>query len=323
MTVLTITSVAPSAGRSTGTNLVEIRGTGFRLPPPPPPTGYLGGAQPRTVSVKFEGVASEWAYAASASLILARVPAWTGPYDVAWPIAVDVRVANLDDAGVEIPGENVTALDGYAYQQPPLAAEPYLQRVLRELVRLFRRHLIPNVWLTVDVDYTDSPADQDRLRALAPVLHLVGPAGPLNRFDALNKEEQVDDPADPLRWLERREAPVADLTFEVRCYAATSRQLFALGQAFTLFQRDVVELRVPDDPAVPLGAAKVYEIGCPADGFPDYNTEPVNAGLFSWTGRFMIRGVQIDTEAGTIIRRGWRTTANDGEPTVDTQQEGS
>lgn len=320
MTVPTIASITPAAGRSTGTNLVEIVGTGFRLPPAPPSSGYLGGPQPRTVDVRFEGVVSPWAYVASPTLILARVPAWSGPYDVPWPIAVDVRVANLDDAGVEIPTEFVVRLDGYAYQQPALAAEPYLQRVCRELVRLFRRHLVPNVWLTIDVDYTDSPADQDRLRALAPVIHLVGPGGPLNRFDSVNREEPVDDPTNPARWVARREAVVADLTFEVRCYAATSRQLFALGQAFTLFQRDVVELRVPDDPALPSGAAKVYEVGCPFDGLPDYNTEPVNAGLFGWFGRFMIRGVQIDAEAGTVIGRGWRITANAGEPTVHTEQ---
>lgn len=322
MAVPTITTVTPAAGRSTGTNLIEIAGTNFRLPPPPPAVGYLGGAQPRTVRVQFAGVDSDWAYAANATLILARVPAWAGAYDLAWPFAVDVRVANLDDAGVEIPGEATVKVDGYDYQQPALAAEPYLQRVLRELVRLFRRHLLPNVWLTVDVDYTDSPADQDRLRALAPVLHLVGPLGPLNRFDSVNRDEPVDDPLAPLRWLERREPVTADLTFEVRCYAATSRQLFALGQAFILFQRDVVELRVPDDPAIPTGSAKVYEVNCPFDGLPDYNTEPVNAGLFGWVGRFMIRGVQIDTEAGTIIGRGWRITANDGEPTVQTEQNG-
>jgi hypothetical protein len=318
----TITGISPAAGRSTGTNLVQIAGTGFRLPPAPPSSGYLGGEQQRTVRVQFGGVACEWAYAASSTLILARVPAWAGAYDVPWPILVPVRVANLDDGGVEIPGEAVVRADGYAYEQPALAVEPYLQRVLRELVRLFRRHLVPNVWLTVDVDYTDSPADQDRLRAIAPVIHLVGPGGPLNRFDSVNREEAVDDPADPTRWVERRESVAADLTFEVRCYAATSRQLFALGQAFTLFQRDVVELRVPDDPALPAGAAKLYEVGCPFDGLPDYNVEPVNAGLFGWVGKFMIRGVQIDTEAGTIIRRGWRISQNEGEPVIQTEQDG-
>lgn len=317
----TVSAILPGAGRTTGTNLVQIQGSGFRLPPPPPPAGYLGGPQPRTVRVQFAGVDSEWAYAASGGLLLARVPAWAGSYAGPWPVSVAVRVANLDDGGAEIPGEAVVVPDGYDYEQPPLAAEPYIQRVCRELLRLFRRHLLPNVWLTVDVDYTDSPADLDRLRATAPVIHLVGPVGPLNRFDSINREEPTDDPTDQLRWVERREPVTADLVFDVRCFAPTARQLFALGQAFTLFQRDVVELRVPDDPAVPAGAAKVYEVKCPFEGLPDYNTEPVNAGLFSWGARFMIIGVQIDAEAGTIIGRGWRISSNDGEPVVGTQQE--
>jgi hypothetical protein len=319
MSVPTISSVTPSSGRSTGRNLVKIIGTGFRVPPPPPPTGYLGGEQQKTVSVKFAGVESEWAYAASSTIIFATVPTWAGAYDVAWPISVSVRVANLSDGGVEITGENATKTTGYSYARPALAVECYLQRVLREFVKIFRRHLGVPVWLTVDVDYTDSPADQDRLRAVAPVIHLVGPSGPLNRFDSLNREEAVDDPTDPNGWLRRLESVAEDLVFEIRCYAPTSRQLFALGQAFTLFQRDIVEMRIPDDPAVPTGAAKTYELKCPFDGLPDYNTEPVAAGLFAWSGRFMIIGVQIDDEGGTIIQRGWRTTANDGEPTTDVQ----
>jgi hypothetical protein len=315
----TVVSVTPDVGRSTGTNLVEIVGTNFRLPPPPPSHGYCGGDQPRTVRVSFAGVDSEWAYAAHAGLILARIPIWSGPYDLPWPVAVDVRVANLDDAGVEIPGEAAIKANGYAYALPDLVGEPYVQRVCRELLKLFRRHFLANIWITIDADYTDSPADLDRLRSAAPVIHLVGPTAPLNRFDSVNYEPPEDDPAGGGRWLQKKEAVVADLGFEVRCYAPTSRQLFGLGQAFTLFQRDVVDLRVPDDPAAPLGSAKTYEARCPFDGLPDYNTEPVSAGLFAWVARFVITGVQIDTESGTVIRRGWSVTANGGEPVRDVQ----
>ena len=311
----TISSVTPAAGRTTGRILVKIAGTRFRLPPAPAATGYVGGEQPRSVAVSFGGIACDWAYAASSTLILARVPAWTGPYDQPWPLSVDVRVANLDSAGHEITGENATRKDGYEYTAPDLVGEPYLQRALRAVVALVRRHFGIAVWLTFDPEYTDSPAEQARLLAAAPVLHLIGPTAPLNRFNSLNREEAVDDPHDASAYLRALEPVVVDVGLEVRCYARTMRHLLALGQAFSLFSRDVVDLPVTDA----VGTVKTYEAKCPFDGQPEYNTEPSAVGLLSWSARFVIEGVHLDEDGGSVVERGWRTTANDGEPSLDAQ----
>ncbi len=322
MTIPAITNINPSSGLTRGDNIVHITGSGFRVPPAPPATGYLGGEQPKTVSVKFEGQESAWAYSASDTLILARVPEYRGPHSgITFPLALDVRVANLDDEEVEIPGENFTLQDAYAVGQPGLAEESYLQRVIRAFVHLFRRHVHDKVFVTVSRDAARQPLDDERLQAEAPALYLKGPTAPINRFYGVNREEEVEE--GPTGWYLKRFPCTHDLEFTLTIIATSSAHLYGLLQSCILLFRDITEVRVLDDAeddlVNPTGSYKDYEIEMPWPFAPDVDDSPNASDLFKATAGVVIRGVHIDYEAGTIIERGWKITENDGLPTTDMQ----
>lgn len=317
MAVPTITGVNPSSGSTRGQNVIRIEGTNFRLPDPPSPTGPILSEQQKTVSVKFENVESEWAYTANPNLILARVPIWNGPYDITFPAPLDVRVANLDNSEVEIPGENATLVNSYAIDRPSLAAESYLQRAVREVIRLFRRHVLPNTHHTTQRDYSLTPAQQETLRASGPLVQLMGPRLPLNRFYSLNQEDPEADPLGGVNGMMRRKPPVTcNIEFTVVAWANNPTHLQGLIQAILLFHRDIKFVKVAVDPSDPSKGTKDYEFEQPWDGYPDVNTDPTADDLIYARLMSVVRGVHIDEDFGTIIERGWIITQNGGDPTL-------
>lgn len=317
MAVPTFTSITPAAGKTQGGNVVAIAGTGFRVPVVPA-TGYLGGDAQRTVKVEFQGVEAPWAEAATTSLIYCRVPEWVGAHS-GFPLDLDVRIANLDDSGVEIAGEAVTALDAYTIDRPDFTAECYMTRVVRELLRLLKRHLMSNVAITLGRDYDQDTTDWERLRASAPCLQLFGPLTPINRFYSINREDVQEDPLDSDAYYRRNVPVTVDLDFDVQVWARTPMELQAISQAFLLLFRDIVEISVLRDPSQPSLGSVSYEIEIPWNGYPGHNLEPNFSDLFRFESRLLIRGVHLDDEAGTIIERGWRITANDGEPVIESE----
>jgi len=320
MAIPTITSVEPNAGTTRGRSVIRIIGSNFRPPDPIPPTGYQGTAQQKTVSVKFAGVESEWAYYAADGLILARVPEWRGSYKVAFPYALDVRVANLDNSGVEIPGENATLVGGYSIDRPSLQAESYLQRAIREVIRLYRRHVVENSHHTTSRDFSGDPSSQKTLRATTPLLQLVGPRLPLNRFDSINREEPEVDPLGGPNGMMRRMAPVTcDVFFEIRLFALSDRHITSMVQAALLMHRDIKYVGVPNDPGDPSAGTKEYDLDMPWDGYPEIETEPNISDLLSASMLCKVRGVHIDEDFGNIVERGWITTQNDGEPVLESE----
>ncbi len=318
--VPTVTSVNPAAGATRGGDIIRIAGTGFRLPDPPAPTGPLMADQQKTVSVQFEGVESEWAYSASDSLILARVPTWAGAYNVSFPITLDVRVANLDNSEVEIPGENVTLADAYSMDRPKLSTQSYLQRVIREVIMLFRRHVLENTHNTTSRDFSLTPALQETVRASGPLVQLIGPRLINNRFDSINREEGESDPLGGAGGRMIRKYPVTcDIGFGVAIWANNPFHLQALIQSLLLFHRDINKVKVLIDPSDPSSGTKDYEFVMPWSQYPDTNTDPTADDLMYATAQSVVRGVHIDEESGTIIERGWIITQNDGEPSTDIQ----
>jgi Arc/MetJ family transcription regulator len=316
--VPTIASVTPSPGPTRGGNMVVIAGSGFKVPAAPP-DGYCGGAAPRTVKVTFDAVEAPWAEAASAALVYATVPEWRGSLPTTWPLAQDVRLANLKaDEVTEETGENVTKADGYAIARPALASECYLQRVCRQLLKLLKRHVVDNVALSLGRDYDDSTADWERERAAAPGLRLEGPNLDLNRFYSVNQEPDEADPLDAARWFRRRPPVTVDLDFALRAFAVTIEHLHGLGQALLLLFRDVVRLRVDRDGADPAQGYVEYEIEVSWAGFPAFDVAPNVSDLYFFDAHLLIRGVHLDDDSATIVRRGWIITANDGEPSVAT-----
>lgn len=319
MSVPTITNIVPNTGYTRGTNVIEIRGTNFRLPPTPAATGYLGGDAQRTVSVKFDGVPSPDAQAASSSLIYAVVPTLTGTPPTTFPVLLDVRVANLADNGTEITNENVTRVDGYAMTRPELSARSMLVRLNIAVIQLLKRHVITNVALTQGRDYDDDPATWERLRASTPALLLSGPILERNRDYGFNRED--DEAVGATQWLRRREPVTVDLAYDVRGLASSPIHMASLGEAFMLALRDVQLLALPAVPGVTLSTDNEYEIEIVESEFPRFDSAPNTDDLYIFDARILVRGVHLDDDSATVIERGWRISTNDGAPTLDVQEQ--
>lgn len=319
MAIPTIVSLDPDNGLTRGDNIVRIVGTNFPLPIILS-TGYLGGDQQKTVSVKFEGQESEWAYAASPELIMARVPEYRGPHDISYPVALDVRVANLDSNGDEIPTENVTLAEGYSVNRPGLSGQSYFQSVVRAFIHLFKRHVLPNVFSTNSRDSASDPSEGDaRARASAPSITLVGPRATQDRIHNYDRLEEQEDPGDVDSFIRRRHPTSVDFSFGLVIYAVGSGHLFSLQQSCINLFRDITHIRVPVDDAAPDGDYTEYEISMPWLFEPDTEDDPNSSDLFVARAGVMIHGVQVDSRDGTIVQRGWRITANDGNPSLEVE----
>jgi hypothetical protein len=323
MAIPTITGVEPTGGLTTGGNVVRLSGTNFKLPDAPAPTGMLGGDQQKTVSVKFGGQESEWAYSASDQLILARVPEYRGAYDVTYPVALDVRVANLDTDGIEIPGENVTYVGLYQVDRQGLATESYLQRVIRAFQQIFKRHVLQNTFVLISRDAASDLLDDNRLQAEAPSLYLTNMSITRNRFYSINRESEIENQTDPDRWFRTKFPVTVDIEFTLTIVAKSAMQLFNLCQSCMLMFREITDVRITDDPSddpvAPTGNYKDYEIRMPWE-FPISAEGNVSeSDLHISTAGVSIIGVHIDKESGTIVERGWDVTANDGLPVVGVQ----
>ena len=307
MAVPTISSVTPAAGLTKGGNLVVIEGTNFRLPPTPPPGNTSGEPAQVTVSVKFGNEESAWAHAITTEKIHAIVPPWPGPWSIALPESLDVRVANLDDDGLEIAGENVTSLDAYSVDRPSLQEETDWLRVNKELIAHLRPHLLTEVWLGAQGDFDDTPSDglNEPKEARLPKLILQGPDTNEDRLYALERMEAEEDSVLGPDYYTRRKPPRTVMAvYDVTGFADTSRALFALGQAFSLLFRDHQWLKVPRDPSDPSRGTADYEIEIPFDGQPTYETAPELDNLRTFSAVVSIRGVDIDETEGLVIERG-------------------
>jgi len=331
MAVPTITSISPATGLSKGGYLIAINGADFQVPVvPASSSGYLGDDLSPTCKVTIAGVECAWAEPASSTLIYCKVPEWTGLPSVDLPLSVDVIVSNINSNGdVVLFGgvtpEIVTSVDGFAYHRPSLVSECYLKRTVDTLILLIRRHVIPNVAVTLSREYDDDPATVARLRDTAPSVHLIGPRMSLNRFYSINRNDvEYTDPNDEgavvAAYTHRSNVPVTvDLDFDVRVWAANPYHATNLIQAFMLLWRDVKELSVLIDPDQPDLGFHDYEIEIDWARYPQMDSAPNYSDLSSSTFGLVVRGVHVDDESGTILERGMNIWANDGYPTSESE----
>lgn len=308
MGIPTITSISPTTGLTKGGNVVQIVGTNFRIPPPPPADGYLGGDAQRTVRVLFEGVAAD-AQAASDTLIIATVPEWAGAFNI-MPLSLDVSVANLDDAGVEIPGEVVVSSDLYTISRPSIAKKSVLKSVTAVLVDIFRRHLLENSHVTMSRDFDEDPSTIERVMADLPVVYLVGPNTPVDRLRSVNQLSPEALPGDSTYYF-RKEVPITTtLVFDIRIYSQGMQHTTALQTELMMLFRDV--------PYLPYGDER-YWLMMPFNRYPAISNVPNQSDLYSVRAGCEIRGVHLDSYSDTIIDIGRQIIDNDGEPIVETQ----
>ena len=176
MAIPTFTSIDVSTGHPGGGQVIEVVGTGFRVRTA---TVQIPDQQTQpTVRVRFEGVSagSGWANNASVrvlsdTLLRVSVPEFKGNPNIpgildasltrlSFP-ACNIVIQNVDDAGVDIPGETVTATGVYTYEQPLLSlpdGDPPLMQITRELIYMLKRQVISRVGMNTHTDFGEDGA---------------------------------------------------------------------------------------------------------------------------------------------------------------------
>jgi len=158
MAIPTITSITPNHGASGGGNFIEIVGTGFRTITPPA-HGYVGATVIPTVRVLFGGFEAPVVQVWSSTVLGVEPPPCLLDADLSHFPPVNIRVQNLDDDGVVIPGEDVLATEAYTYEREPLrmptmGMESPFARVTRALLRLIKRQVIAQSGIQTHTDYS-------------------------------------------------------------------------------------------------------------------------------------------------------------------------
>lgn len=294
MAVPTISLVTPNSGPTRGRYLVVIDGSNFRLPPAPPPTGPTSGSFLRTVSVQFGGKPAADVQVLTSGKLCCLAAPYQGSADQADPIpSVAVRVANLDNNGVEIPGENVTLASAFTYARQRLDAASHLQYVVRTLVRELKRHVLPNVSVSVSTDYDDEVGDQLDLTYLSqlPALAINGPDLRENREYSLNKGEAIEGAEG---FDTPRKPRTVDLLFTMIGAADSVMVLLNLQDAVERYFEANKKLVVDRNPDNPAGGIVDYELWLVGD--PSVELAPSNSNVRYFSGAFEVRGYDLEME---------------------------
>lgn len=286
----TITSLTPASGPTGGRTLVEVAGSGFRLPPPPPPSGSTLPPKP-TVQILIGG--------RDATAVRVRASdrlTFISPIGDAG--AADVVLRNLDDDGAPISGEDVTLAGGFLYRMPELAAESDLARLVRTLLRELKRQVLPNVSLTVQTDFDAQTGDELHIAELAslPAIVLVGPELREDRFYSMNQLPEVAGA--PGTVLRRRVPYTVDLAFTLVGASDHTVELLNLMAATELFFHKNKFLEMPRDLANRAGDHVRYEMDFAPDGDLRVTSQPNDSNVRSFSGSFVVRGFDLEDLAG-------------------------
>jgi len=306
--------VGDPEGPPVGEYGILIRGAGFALPPDPPATGYVGGTYPQTVRVEFGGEPATRVDVLSDSLLFVIVPSYRGDGNIEDIPAVDVRVVNLDPyTGEEDPLSEAIEPEGWKYVRPRLddyGSPGNLLRLVREVLRTFKRQVLPNTALTQAVDYDDTVTDMLNIIGVAelPAIVLVGPTLVNNRFYSLNQRQRNQDALNLREWDGLRVPRTVDVQFSFVGVADKTGILLNMVDVVEQFfeSNKWLELdRCPDDPSQ--GRVR-YELELTTDA--EVATTPNESNVRNFTGAFEIRG--FDIELGVVER-----TFEVDDPTTD------
>lgn len=292
MAIPTITTISPTTGHTGGQALVEIRGTGFRLPEAPASSGGPVAALPPSVRVFFGGEESPEVQVMTSELLYAMTPS----HD---PETVDVELRNVGSFGETIEDESLTALEAFTFMLPVLTDVPYLLRVCRHLIDELKRQVYPQVVWTQHTDYSDEPAAAEPTVVLDPPLPCLLLEGPILRKSEeqyVNDERREALPEDRSRVY--RAAPMKDLLFTLGALSESTNELVAFTNALEAFMRKNQRMRVYVDDAK--SGTRVHELRFESGG--DFRTETSNAGsnVKTVSGNIAILGVPVGELASFV-----------------------
>ena len=268
--MLTLVSLSPDHGLTSGLTLVEIRGSGFPVDGP--------------VEVLFGGVPATHLSIPSTDRLLCVTPRHdAGPADVE----------------VHAGGEEAVLPAAFTYAPPDLAIETDLARLVRTLLRELKRQVHENVSLTTSTDFAEPGIERAELSRL-PGLVLIGPAVLEDRFYSRNDlpEQEVA----PGVFRERREPYTVDLEFTLVGVTDKTADLFNLLAATTLFSHKNLRLDVARDGSDPSKGLASYELAL-LDGLKIASV-PNPSNVRHFTGTFVLRGFDLDEPQGIPLREG-------------------
>lgn len=291
MAIPTISSVSPTTGPVDGNTLVDIRGTGFRLPTEPTAeelasSSPLGDPEP-SVRVWFGELEARRVRVVSSSRLLANPPTASAPG------AVAIRVENIDDFGAVIEGntvleESVVAAAAFTYQRPNLSTEGDLQRLIRTLILRLTAEVVEEVVLTQHTDWDDDPAEALRKAAIAklPAVILAGPRIVENKVYRSAQRPTSELSGGGSRVY--RNARTVDLLFSVGVIANQPMVMLNLVEAVTRWVQANPWIRF----AVSSGSSTRvrYELEFDDGGDLQIDSRPTSSNILTATGTIAIRG---------------------------------
>jgi hypothetical protein len=299
MAVPTIASVTPSTGPTGGRTLVEIIGTNFQLPPAAAATGKTTAPNP-SVRVLFGGKPATRVRVISATRLQCLTPITPKvPTDAADASgAVNVMVENIDQNGVTVPGETVSAANAYTYAMPKLTAETTLTRLTRAFIVELRRQVVNNVELARHVDFDPATGDNMSFIEVAglPALVLIGPE---LRYNGVHGNDSVQPVTISGSTGSVHYAPrVRDLVFEVMGITDSVVARSNLIELFEGFMQRNPWIYLDRDESNPAAGQNRYELNYVFGEDPRAGARSVNSNVVTWTTRVYLQAVQVEGIAG-------------------------
>ena len=303
MAVPTLATLSPAIGTPTGDQAVEITGTGFRLPTVAPAGVVPVPKSPPSMRVLFGDVNAVRIEVISATRLFAFTPKRNMPIDANGDTEgfelVDVVLENIDDLGVLIPTETVTAADAYTYQRPGVSHEDSgdFTRAVRALIDVLRSQVLANTMINTSTDYDPDTGLPQIPVEQTPQLILTGPTMEFNAFFTFRGQAEVAT-ADPEEFFLARRHRVVDLHFEVTGVANSEVELINLQSLFETVVDRNTKIDFEFDPAVP--ALGTFPLELHIVKSPDYQrvSKYANSDLRVFTAAIVLKGYPLGTLPG-------------------------
>lgn len=293
MAVPTIASISPTAGHTGGKTLVEIEGSGFRLPTPPAPVnGIVPEAKP-SLRVLFGDKPARAVQVVSSTIAYASSPIHD-PTDG----AIAITVQNLDDAGEPIPGESATLEAAWRFVRPNVTdGDSDLVRLLRTFVDELTRQITPNVTWPQHTDYDEDTGDTLSITEVPELPGLIVAATELadNPFYAIREPVTTAHPTDPDGFVTRAPPSTVDVVFTLVGVSDNAKEMLNLAAAVKRFFKKNPYLTMARDPDDASKGEVEYEMD--AQDAPDVrlSVEANEDNLHQFAITVTVRGFDIES----------------------------
>lgn len=293
----TIVSLSPSEGHTGGQTLVEIVGTGFRVPEYPPAQGVtetpvtmrvtIGGAE----ATIFGVVDEETLLVLTPSHDESGIPATAQNEATA---ASDVTVENLDDDGDPIAGESATLAEAFSFRRPILDQPTTSERVIDALIVELRRQVPRGVDVIYDphTDYDEDTGDALNIVRFAklPGIGLTGLRQPISQV--ANDRTDVVVPIDDERSVVRRPPVIRDALLTIVGASDNRTELLRLELAVEMIFQKLSKVTIPLDVGDASRGVSEYDVKYTRGDPVTYGDRTGTGNVVSFTAEISILNIE-------------------------------